>query len=85
MLRGRDVANPLFLFPNLVQQLMHSNTKGKNDHVTDCPLQPLGSVPLTTLQTIVPLSCDIPEDDMISFIWISYQYEPVSLTSLAIF
>lgn len=25
------------LFPNLIQQLTHSNTKSKNDYFTDCP------------------------------------------------
>ena len=75
VLRDRDIAAPLFLFPNLVQQLTHSNAKGKNELVTDCPLQPIGSVPLITLQPSVPLACDIPEDDLrcgiLPFIWIS--------------
>lgn len=59
VLKGRDVPAPFFLFPNLIQQLPHSDMKNKNDHATDCPLQLIGHGLLTIVWSSVPLAYDI--------------------------
>lgn len=60
VLKGRDVATSLFLFPNLIQELTHSNPNSNSDHAAECPLLPTGSGPLTPLLTRLPLAYNIP-------------------------
>ena len=58
VLKGRDVAAPL-LFPDFIEQLIHSNTKVGMIMLLIVHGKLIGSVPLATLLTSIPLAYDL--------------------------